>query len=150
MRLRIICSYFDPSPRTHRLWETLSSLKKMQRPTRAGSVSAEGSGLSAAPFQELGLQCRGSGWLAQGGRTWGDDCPGWGDAGPLAQAGGTALGPVTAWLLPVPLQLPGPSNHLDDSQHWGLHLSLDYQFVKHPIASENRCLVKVDAIHKLK
>ena len=67
----------------------------MQRPTHAGSVSAEGSGLSAEPFQELGLQPRRSGLQAQGGRTWGDDCLGWGDAGPLAHAAGTALGPVT-------------------------------------------------------
>ena len=119
MRLRIICSYFDPSPGTHRLWETLSSLKKMQQLTCAGSVSAEGSGLSAAPFQELGFQSQGSCCQAQGGRTWGDDPMGWGDAGPLVQADGTALGPVTGWLLLVPLQLPGPFNHLDDSQHWG-------------------------------
>ena len=37
------------------------------------------------------------------------------------------------WLLPAPLRLPRPSNHLDDSQHWGLHRSLGYQLVKHPI-----------------
>lgn len=114
MRLRIICSYFDPSPGTHRLWETLGSLKKMQRPTRAGSVSADGSELSAAPFQELGFQSRGSCCQAQGGgvRGW-RYSPGTGHMGAA----------------PRPLQLPGPFNHRSDSQHWGLHLSLDCQFM---------------------
>lgn len=74
---------------------------------------------SAAPFQELGFQSQGSCCQAQGGRTWGDNSTGWGDAGPLAQAGGTALGPVAGWLLLVPSQLPGPFNHLSDPQHWG-------------------------------
>ena len=70
--------------------------------------------LKLAPFQELGFQSRGSCCQAQGGRVRGwRYSPGTGHMGAA----------------PRPLQLPGPFNHRSDSQHWGLHLSLDCQFM---------------------
>ena len=58
-----------------------------------------------------------------------------GERGVMTAWGGEMPGPwlmllvqpwdQSQWLLPAPLRLPWPSNHLDDSQHWGLHRSLD-------------------------
>lgn len=125
MRLRIICSYFDPSPGTQRLWETLSDMKKCNSQTRLVSVLSlclrEPVGCTFARTEAPGVWPVLSGpWRAKArGRPWSH-------REVLAHSlrdSGPALGRHSGGFSSSHCTLMGLLNHLNNSQHSVLNLT---------------------------